>query len=299
MSEDLFTTHVYKIMYDTTSEPIDLIPFGDIHWGSRSCAKENFRALCKWAKEKISKGRKIFFLGTGDYLDLASYSERRILGDPKIHSTTKETIDDLYKRQADDFCEEIEFMRGRIIGMVEGNHYGKLESGVTTTQIICQRFGCRYLGGSSFIKLQFAHTGKDRTRNAIKIWVHHGSTATKRIGGSVLTVENMRLNAIADIYLCAHDHRKWVATASILDLSTTGHTPKLHHKKILLGRTGSFQKGYEENEHSYVASKQLNPSDLGVIKITMIPSVMTRTYTNELGEQKKEQLTYIDLHGSI
>lgn len=299
MSDELFTIHVYKIIYEKLGEEIELIPFGDIHWGSKSCAKDKFLEMCEWAKDKIKRGRKIYFVGKGDYIDLASFSERIILANPKIHSTTQETLDDVYKRQTNEFCDNIEFMRGRLIGMIEGNHYGKLSSGITTTQLMCQRLGCKYLGGSSFIKLQFAKVGKDRTRNAIKLWIHHGSTATKRIGGSVLTVENMRMNAIADIYLCAHDHRKWVATASILDISSTGKIPKLHHKKILLGRTGSFQKAYEANQKSYVASKQLNPSDLGVIKIMMIPKTERRTFLDELGNEKSECVTYIDLHGSI
>jgi len=64
----------------------------------------------------------------------------------------------------------------------------------------------------------------------------------------------------------------------------------LRHKKILLARTGSFLKGYEPEEDSYVAAAGLQPSNLGVVKIELTPK---RTF------YLKKSRFYIDIHASI
>ena len=146
----IFTVHKYEINAHY-NETITLIPFGDVHRSANLCHTEKWFEWCKWAK----KQKNAYFLGMGDYDDLSSTSERKILGNESLHETTKWTLDELYKKTTDRFYNEVSFMKGRVIGLIEGNHYARLTSGFTTTQYLCDKLGCTYLGVSSFIRLSF------------------------------------------------------------------------------------------------------------------------------------------------
>jgi len=281
--DSIFTIHKVDIEVTEISKPIYLIPFGDIHRYTSLCDVDKWKEFLEWAKAK----ERAYFLGMGDYDDLASFSERKILQDYSLHESTKETLDEIYDKRAKKLAGEIEFMKGRVIGLIEGNHYGHLQSGTTTTQIMCNELQCKYLGVSSFIRLSF-HYGLKKA--SIDIWAHHGRGASRLVGGSLNTVQQMSDTAYADIYLMGHDHKKSVAMRNRLSLGSGGRDLRLHSKKVLLGRTGSFLRGYVPDSSSYIVRAALSPTDMGVIKIELTPK----------REQKGDNdLFYVDIHSSI
>lgn len=286
--DNIFTIHKFVIQDVQIGEKYHLIPIGDVH---------RFASLCdenKWL-EFLGEARaqkNWYFLGMGDYLDLASFSERKILGSTDLHDFTIQTLDKLYQEQCDRFISEIAFMRGRIIGMIEGNHHGVFSnSNFTTTQYMCQKLGCKYLGVSAFIRLSMHYRRKTA---CIDIWAHHGKGASRMVGGSLNTVQQMADCADADIYLMGHDHKKSVATKTRLTLSG-GRDVSLNNKKVLLGRTGAFLKGYVPEQPSYIARSAMSPTDLGVIKIEMTP----RREAHVAAGQSRRDSYFIDLHASI
>jgi len=282
----IFTIHKFIIEYDKHDEPIYLFPFGDIHRSSSNCDVDRWLEFLEWAKKK----KRSYFLGMGDYDDFSSGSERLILGNKNLHDSTLDTLDGLYETNTIRIYNEIKFMNGRLIGLIEGNHYGEFQSGITTTQYLAQKLKCKYLGVSSFIRLVLKHKTR-RNWMSIDIWAHHGKGGSRKVGGSLNRVEDMCFAASADIYLMGHDHRKSCAYVSTMELSKGGtRVLHLHQKKKLLGRTGSFLKGYVPDKKSYVADLALNPTDLGVLKIELTPR---RIYRG-----KKDE-TYMDIHTSI
>lgn len=283
----IFHTHTLEIPYFKYNEPIYLIPFGDVHRSSPLCDVERWEEFLGWAKTKP----RCYFLGMGDYDDLGSTSERSILGSEHLHESTVQTLEGLYLKHTKRFCKEIEFMRGRLIGLMEGNHYGQFQNGTTTTQKMAELMGCKYLGVSTFIRLQLVPKGREKAgRAAVDLWAHHGKGAARLVGGSLNRVEQMLEAAECDIALMGHDHKKSIATKTRFKLSQGGGSVRLSHRKILIGRTGSFLKGYDEGKPSYIVDAAMNPTDLGVIKIEMTPK---RNRTDG------DDFTYIDLHGSI
>jgi hypothetical protein len=286
----LFTTHYHEIPFSKFGEPIYLIPFGDIHRNSPMCHEEKWKEFLGWAKGK----KNAYFLGMGDYDDLASASERLLLQDPKLHESTRKTLDIFYKKSTEKLAKELSFMNGRLIGILGGNHYSVLmNSGITTDQYLADLLCAKYLGCNTFIKLGFSMTGKHNATMSLDIWAHHGKGASRLKGGSINRVQYMAECAEADIYLMGHDHSKGCMPMSRLYLASPtglGTTPILHHRKMLLGRTGSFLRGYVENEVSYVADGAMNPTDLGVIKIEMTPK------RDQAGDGDR---IWIDLHASV
>src|ERR1041384_639566 len=168
------------------NEPIYVIPFGDVHRSAPLCHVEKWKEFLEWAKTK----KRAYFLGCGDYDDLASTSEREMLGNPKMHESTVKTLESLYYSHTKRFAEEIKFMKGRCIGFLEGNHYGQFQNGTTTTQKLAEHLECKYLGVSSFIRLSFQPIERSGPLS-IDIWAHHGQGASRLLGGSLNRVQQM------------------------------------------------------------------------------------------------------------
>jgi hypothetical protein len=281
-----FSVFNYSIKVSKLNEPIYLIPFGDLHYGSPLFHKEKWAEFIEWAKDKP----RCLFLGMGDYFDMSSTSERKLLLSPDLHESTLETLEEWYEKQVQALYGDIRFMDGNLIGLIEGNHYSVYNSGITTTQHLAQLTKSTYLGTSAFVRLSFTPYPKTTASTCIDIFAHHGTGAARKHGTSLLAVERMAEVAEADIYLAGHDHKKTASLASRLQLSPTGNKPKLSQRKILLGRTGSFLKGYVPNKRSYIARKMLPPTDLGVLKIELTPK--------RYREDGRDTL-YVDIHASI
>lgn len=282
----IFTVHRYEIPY-RYNETSYLLPFGDVHMGSPNCDMERFDAWCNWS----SKKERAYFLGMGDYMDIASTSERTILTDKKLHESTAHQLEKLYKRQTEKLAHKLRFVKGRIIGLLEGNHFAQFASGMTTTQYLCELLECKYLGVSSFISLEFRPATKRLTTLAVDIWAHHGTSSGRLPGGTINSVGKMMEIAEADIYLSGHDHQKGAVNVSKLRLQRGGGGIRLAHRKVLLARTGAFLKGYEDNGlPSYVVDRALRPSDLGTVKIELTPRRV---------RGKGIDYSHVDIHTSI
>lgn len=283
----IFKLLYYPVKFEKFGEPIYLIPFGDIHRHTKLCHVEKWKEFLSWASKKDGA----YFLGMGDYDDLISMAERKALNAAGLHDSTIDTLDEFYVRSADEIIGELSFMKGRIIGMLEGNHYAELQSGMTTTQYMCHELGCAYLGISAFVRLGLSQNTEHGGRLAVDIWAHHGKGASRMVGGSLNRVENWAESAECDICLMGHDHKKSVGYLSKLYIrSARNGDITLGQRKVLIARTGSFLRGYEDGAKSYIASAAYNPCDLGVIKIELTP--------------KREQsgdsdLTHVDIHASI
>ncbi len=300
MSDAIFTTHRVEIPVKKLNEPIYLLPFGDVHRFAPMCDEERWHEFLDWAKNKSKQGQ-CYFLGMGDYDDLASTSERFIIKNPHLHESTAESLDDYARDRVRRMADEMSFMKGKLIGLVEGNHHWKFENATTSTQYMCEQLGCKYLGGNSFIRLSFrlAYT-KTNKRASLDMFVHHGRGSARLHGSSLNTVQQMEQTANADIYLMGHDHKKGVSTMNKLELKEGKGSIALHKKKILLGRTGSFLKAYTEGKASYVVKAGLGPADLGTIKIELTPKF--KGYKNPKYDNNKRERKdhfYVDLHASI
>lgn len=281
-----FFTHSFEIPFDKYGEPIYLIPFGDVHKSSPMHAKEKWQEMLDWAKTK----KRCYFLGMGDYNDLASTSERFILNDKALHESTVKTLEQLYLQHCLDFAKDIKFMKGRLIGMLGGNHYGVFQNGVTTDQKLCELMGCKYLGVNGFIRLQFVSATPHKNRIAVDIFAHHGRGGGRTQGGSMNPVEQMARTAEADIYLMGDNHQKAISHISRLRLVSGRGSIRVGHRKVLLARTGSFLKGFEEGCQSYVVDGLMNPSDIGVVKIELTP---------KRNQENDDDVHSIDIHASI
>jgi hypothetical protein len=204
----------------------------------------------------------------GDYTDGVSTSERIVLSDSGIHESTKSTLDDTYKGVAATLYNELSFMKGRVIGMIGGNHYWQFGSGETTDHILAAQLGAKFLGVCSFIRLSLRCKNKG-SRTSLDIFAHHGKGGGSLPGSTFNTIEKMAGTADADIYLMGHDHKKGcIPSAPRLKLISKGLNAELNvqERTPWLGRTGSFLKAYEPGQVSYNVDAGRSACSLGWIE---------------------------------
>jgi hypothetical protein len=251
-------------------KPFKLIPFGDVHRDS------DMHAASEWKHflAEMRKEKNALFLGMGDYGDGVSTSERIVLGNEGLHDTTRRTMQGVYKGVTATLANELAFMRGRMIGMLGGNHYFTFDNGDTTDHMLAAALKTKFLGVCSFIRLSLRFKGRPATNASIDIFAHHGKGGGSTPGASLNTIEKMASTADADFYFMGHTHDKKCAPSTPrLKLMASGPSSELRVRARTpwLGRTGSFLKAYEDGRISYNVDAGRPPCALGWIEFEITP----------------------------
>lgn len=260
----LFVVHNYTIPLGY-NKPIRLVFFGDVHRDSPHHAEGKWKEFLDYAKRL--KGA--WFVGMGDYLDSTSSSERNAwavacLG---LHDTKKDDVEKHELSKCAAFAKEIAFMKGRLVGLIGGNHYFNFLNGTNSDQKICEHLECKFLGVSSFTRLTLDCCGR---RCTLDLWLHHGTGGARLVGGSINKVDQMREHAEADIYAMGHDHGRMVVPAKPrmrLGTSGNGCGLKVKERQQWLIRSGSFLASYAHGKSSYNVDAARGPSSLGHVEL--------------------------------
>lgn len=259
----LFTVHGFKIPFQY-GKPFRLVFFGDVHRDSPNHAGRKWQDFLKYAR----KLKDAWYIGMGDYLDSTSTSERECLGSisPKMHETFRNDIAALQLAKCKLFAKEIEFMRGRIVGLLNGNHYFQFESAINSDQKICEMVGAKYLGVCSLIRLYFESGGRQHSRDC---FLHHGSGAARLFGGSFNRVQQMAEGVEADIYGMGHDHKRIASPGQprLFLRHSSRDGLQVEHREPIVVRSGSFLGSYEPGVVNYNVDACRSPASLGHVEI--------------------------------
>lgn len=241
-----------------------LIFFGDVHRDAPLHAKQEWQEFLRYARGL----KNAYFIGMGDYIDSMSTSEREAIARAAMHDSTASDLENLALAKVSLLAKEMDFMRGRLIGLLNGNHFFSLPSGINSDQKLCEKLGCKYLGVSSFIRLTFDYHG---VKMGYDIWAHHGAGGARLPGGSINRVDQMREHAEADCFAMGHDHKRLCVPANpklCLDNSSKKEGGLLlREKQQWLIRSGSFLKGYEDGQVSYNVDAARGPCSLGHVEL--------------------------------
>lgn len=260
--ETIYTTHRAEIPV-SFSDTIGIWFWGDVHRDAVSCDEKRW----KWFLDRSAKDdpRYTYYMGMGDYHDLASAREQQKLTRDHLHETTMETLDELVEQRNRKFSEEIKQMRGRLLGMIDGNHNWRFPNGTTASEDLANRMGCPHLGWLTHYTLTFQFPGKKS--QAVYIVACHGRAGGKRVGTSINQVEDMKvIFPMADIYVMGHNHDRGAWPVDILYPNQYG---EMKQKRQFLCRSGSFKKAYETGKSAYEVGRLLRPADLGALKLNI------------------------------
>lgn len=264
MKQDgLFTLHHFRISAKI-GRPQRLICFSDVHREAPMHADDHWKRFLAYAKKK----QGALFLGLGDYLDGCSTSERKVLGE--LHESTEASLAGVARGMTHQLANELAFTKGRMIGLIGGNHFYPLKEG-TSDSLLASLLQTNYLGCSAIIRLTFdlgIHGEVD-----YDIGCHHGTGGGATPGATFNNLEKMLDRFDVDLVLSGHDHKKGCIPSHPRMRPVT--LPKgglaLREKTPWLGRTGSFLKSYVPGEVSYNVDAGRGPCALGHIEFEITP----------------------------
>ena len=242
-----------------------LMPIGDVHYGTPGWPAKKFVEHLKWGMD-----RGALFVGMGEFLDLASYSQQRVIAN--LRENVKKMLDEMVEDKAGELCDLMDFTRGHWLGLLEGDHRWDFEDATSVDQYIAGRLRTKFLGTSVLVRLQPYDRPADHPEADTILFLHHGIGSSRMAGGHLNRVEDLLKWVQADIYLMGHTHAK---VAAPVDRQVVTPDGVHHHRTTILARTGGWLRGYYSHEPlaldepaimsrgSYVESKAYTPSAMG------------------------------------
>lgn len=266
-TDGIFTTKQVRVPNWQMGKTMTLVPFGDIHHDSPAHSEEAFTKFI----DHVRTMKDVLFLGMGDYMDSFSTSERIIMYDTRLHDSTRRREEKESQGRVKSLAAKIQFMRGKLIGLMGGNHFPLYSDGTTGDQLLARELGTVYLGACCAIRITFSCHG--HTVASVDIFAHHGRGGGTTAGGRFNSVEKLRNICDADIFLMGDNHARGCFPAGDrLHLVSNARGLFVKSKSRWVGRTGSFLRGYVENEPSYVVDMAMPPANLGHIEFTLTPT---------------------------
>jgi hypothetical protein len=279
VSEQVFTTQVGLWVLPTVATPWEIHLTGDWHTqdeGHRGSDRlAEFRGRLR---DEIKKNRQVRVMHLGDEREIASSSERAALRATKLHKSTKDSLDKDAIRDTKRLAKDWLFAARHLLGIIQGNHHWtflaehpehKVLAGESSTQYLCKLLGVPWLGFLTYYRLRF-RTANSTFRSHCDIVACHGQGGGKLVGTSLNKVDDMRrIFPDADLICQGHDHQRgtWpVESLVIKDNHKTGEL-KVHQRRQLLCRTGSFLKSYVPGEASYQVGALYRPASLGIVTV--------------------------------
>lgn len=279
-----------KNQTNSYTNTVNLIPVGDAHFGSsQHCASEFNSDLKKMKADNASN----LYLFTGDEIDDAASKERERLRNAKMHGNTKERMDMAALDVSYEFLDKVEFMKGRVVGMIQGNHHWQffsdypkhdIRAGMTTTEWLANKLNARFLGGMAIMRLDLKFEDSVRDPKHLRtpmiyLAMSHGTAGGKLVGNSINQVQDLqRIFPDASIFLMAHNHKRSLTPITCMR-PLSGRGPLVVKRDTYwLARTGSYYETYLDDKENYMVKKPSPPGDVGTIKLEL---GMDRMYAAE------------------
>ena len=274
----------YKVM---PNETVTLMPIGDAQVGVEAADLKRLKSHVEWGFHT----KQALFLGMGDYVDMASPSNRRTLKAAGLYDTVTEALQAKAQEDIKTFLQHTMYTKGAWLGLLQGHHYMDMADGTTSDMKIAEALRAPFLGDAAIVRIIFdKHKDVDGLPLKADIWCHHGRGGGVGAAAPISLLEKTARGFDADIYLMGHQHKK---VATPIDEMFWSRDGRMLHRTKLLACTGSFLKGYLANSMSegraggtYVEKGMMTSVSLGGIVI-------------ELGVVKEEYGDRLDINVSL
>ena len=189
---------VFVKEYPRDKPYLTLYPIGDVHWGSKECMEDAFKAYLKVIENDPCAG--VLLLG-----DL-------------VNNGTKSSVSNVYEelyapsRQKEMMIDLLRPISDKIIAGVTGNHERRSAKDVDNdiTRDIFSELGIRdrYCGDAGFIKILLGQKVKDKKQVAYMVYLSHGSGGGSLLGSGVSRADGYQLSIEGvDISCSGHTHK--------------------------------------------------------------------------------------------
>ena len=266
------------ISYKAKQDSIVIAPFGDLQYGNEACSLKSAKKYLEFAKEVSKRFRcELKFLGTGDYIDLMSPSNRERYKASGIYASSRRLIEGRatmpLMRELRDFLKPyMGAVKGesRTIALCQGHHYMLLENGGAKSSDGSRHFHTdtwlgaelgmqpdNFVEAAAIVKIEFPNG------RVYRIHITHGqgnSSATGTYGLNKLSRQSNSWEAI-DCFVMGHTHRAGVS--DIVQLRE--RDGDLVSRQSPLLTSGAFMKSYLTDQINYPEAQQLGGVALGGI----------------------------------
>jgi len=241
-----------------------------VHRDTDSCDLERWKEAVK--NDMLNGGDNDLLLGTGDWNDFMSTSERKRTKRSGLHETTISKLDKASKIDCDLMLDDLKGTEDKWIGVLRGNHHWFFEtgelSGMESDEYYAKKLNCRFMGDLAYIRVRVNFKNHSQgAGNTIDIVACHGKAGGKLAGTTVNQVDDLRkIFPRADIYIMGHDHRRIAVPMSSLYIKNCPNGLRVKEHTQWLVRSGSFKRAYVEGQDNYEVGKYY-PNSLGIVKI--------------------------------
>ncbi len=261
-------------------EELLIVPIGDLQYGSEGCDFDRFERHIAWAAKKPNA----YFLGMGDFLDVASPSNRRALKEAALYDSVQDALDELAAHHLAEIERVLAPTKGRWLGFLRGHHFWEFQDGTTSDLRLAQAMGAPFLGDAAILRILFPSRSRQK-RPSLAVWCHHGQGSGAFQSSPIQKLEQLSRGWEGiDVFLIGHYHRKAAAKMHRLHPVFADHSNTLRHRTVVLACTGGFLKGYQEGSArggipagTYVEQGMMVPTALGGIVIVCRPRYETGT----------------------
>ena len=255
----------------TDGRPWRIYALSDCHVGSALCDEAG---LERWIRAiaQDDYGRVVI---TGDLIAAIGKADKRLDwgslaswvrdGDPQF-------AEDILDLEIERVTELLQPIADRIDGYVEGNHermprrwYGR-----AVGPAIVRDIGCRdaYLGAQGWVCYSFKVTATQRRR--LTVYLHHGYSAGRTVGGQTAMLERMLRDNDADIAICGHSHETFARPMPRLRLDAKTGKPVEQQRWGILA--GTWERSSDGRSDGWGDERALSPKRLGGVTIEYEPA---------------------------
>jgi len=225
-------------------DKIQLIPFGDVHYGAKECDIGRAKKTIDWIKDH--KDARVILMG-----DILNSATRTSVGAGTFDENKSGQV------QYDFMVDLLKPIKHKIYGGLIGNHEFRVfkDTGYNITKMMAKELNHKYYGFGCFIKLQV------KNQNYI-IYATHGASGATLPYTKIKRALDMGRYIDSDILLYAHVHSLQVHTQEHKHVNLRNKTVEKTKRYYVL--TGHFLK-YED---SYAEQKNIMPEKEGSPTIT-------------------------------
>ena len=244
-----------------------ILPIGDVQLGAEGYAGDVFKRWMEWGVK-----HKAYYVGLGDYVDVASPSGREKVRHAEFYDSVKDDMDDIAQQRLEQFQKAVDGTQGRWLGLVSGHHYWDFQDHTNTDSRLAEYLGCPYSESAAVVQVKFDGVANHRTHCNIYLW--HGEGSGMTMAAPLNKLERLMSRwPTVDIFLMGHYSRVVHYKVGAM-VPVFGKKPYLREAERILACTGGFSKGYvigSQHGGTYVERAGMPPTNLGSLKITVCP----------------------------
>jgi hypothetical protein len=286
-----------SLLYPGRQEAL-IIPIGDIQLDPRMPGRKR-RSNVRRVKELVEWGveRGAYWHGMGDYVDVASPSNRDAIEGGRFYDTVRDALERASIELLEELIELFAPTAGRWLGVHKGHHLWKFEErpsfmgegpGGTTDTFFAEKMQARYLGDQALTLVRMDPLSGHHKQGTAKLWSWHGTGSGQTAAAPLSKIEKVSGGINADVYLMGHYHRRAAVPKPFLDIigGERGGDPTLVHRDRWFVSTGSFLRSYLQGSReggiaagSYVEQAGMTPAGLGAMGVWLRPRATDTAFT--------------------